>query len=453
MTRKKKITLGCLGLLLAGLAVLSYVRWNVWFGNPPEAPYAPQPTPSRVLLTFGNDGALSRNVSWQCDSVLHTSHLELAADDDTAVICIPATGEVFHSRSGKGAFYVARLTHLVDGQCYHYRVVTDGKYSPWYRFTAKDAGADRNFSFLYFGDVQDTIGGIAHREIMKAWQAHPEVDFAVFGGDLTERPTDEYWNETFRDLDTIGQQLPILCATGNHEYLKYPIRKLERRFSLVFSYFLQSMVGKNQVYALRFGNLQLCLLDSNRELPYLLQQNNWLEQQVKGDGARWNVVVLHHPIYSAKSGSNNLMQRWAFASTLNDYADLVLQGHEHAYARMTRHDEDGHPTTPVYTVSHCSPKQYRIEFDERFDRFGTGTQFYQLIAVRGDTLQMNTFDAATGRLYDRVDIVKGMHDQVRIVDEGKRIPEILRFTPRPGNKKDAAFADRIRDYKRRKGIR
>ena len=225
MTRKKKITLGCLGLLLAGLAVLSYVRWNVWFGNPPEAPYAPQPTPSRVLLTFGNDGALSRNVSWQCDSVLHTSHLELAADDDTAVICIPATGEVFHSRSGKGAFYVARLTHLVDGQCYHYRVVTNGKASPWYRFTAKDAGADRNFSFLYFGDVQDTIGGIAHREIMKAWQAHPEVDFAVFGGDLTERPTDEYWNETFRDLDTIGQQLPILCATGTHEYLKNPIRQ------------------------------------------------------------------------------------------------------------------------------------------------------------------------------------------------------------------------------------
>ena len=45
------------------------------------------------------------------------------------------------------------------------------------------------------------------------------------------------------------------------------------------------MVGKNQVYALRFGNLQLCLLDSNRELPYLLQQNSWLEQQVKDAGA------------------------------------------------------------------------------------------------------------------------------------------------------------------------
>ena len=66
---------------------------------------------------------------------------------------------------------------------------------------------------------------------------------------------------------------------------------------------------------------------------------------------------------------------------------------------------------------------------------------------------MNTYDAATGQLYDRVNIVKGEHDRVQIVDEGQQIPEILRFTPRPGNKKDAAFADRIRDYKRRKGIR
>ena len=113
-----------------------------------------------------------------------------------------------------------------------------------------------------------------------------------------------------------------------------------------------------------------------------MQQKTWLEEQMKHSPARWNVVVLHHPIYSAKSSSNNLTQRWAFASTLNDYADLVLQGHEHAYARMTRHNDEGQPTVPVYTVSHCSPKQYRIEFDERFDRFGTGTQFYQLIAVR-----------------------------------------------------------------------
>ena len=456
MKRKNKISLSILSLLVAGLGILCYVRWGVWFGNPPEAPYTTAPTPHRVLLTFGNDGPLSRMVSWQADSVLHTSYLELmdASGHDEAV-CLPAEGEVFVSRSGKTAFYHVAIEKLQPGHQYRYRAVTNEQSSPWYHFSMPSGDVEKpgRFSFLYFGDVQDSIGGISNRLVREAWKAHPETEFVVFGGDLCERPTDAFWAETFHSIDSIAQTLPTLVCTGNHEYLKYPIRRLERRFSLVFSYFLQSMVGENQVYALNYGNLQLCLLDSNREWPYLMQQKTWLEEQMKHSPARWNVVVLHHPIYSAKSSSNNLTQRWAFASTLNDYADLVLQGHEHAYARMTRHNDEGQPTVPVYTVSHCSPKQYRIEFDERFDRFGTGTQFYQLIAVRGDTLQMNTYDAATGQLYDRVNIVKGEHDHVQIVDEGQQIPEILRFTPRPGNKKDAAFADRIRDYKRRKGIR
>lgn len=453
MTRKKIISLAAVLVAVAALGVLCALRWEVWFGNPPEPPYAPQVRPARVLLSFGNDGALSRNVSWQCDSVLKHSYLELETPGEGGAVDIPAEGEVFESRNGKAAYYVARLTNLNPGRCYRYRAVTNGKASPWYDFMVEDAAPNRDFSFLYFGDVQDSIGGIAHRQIMSAWRAHPDADFAVFGGDLTERPTDAYWNETFRDLDTIGQELPILCVTGNHEYLKYPIRKLERRFSLVFSYFLRSMQGKNQVYTLRYGDLQLYFLDSNREWPYLLQQNDWLKEQTAASTARWNVVVLHHPVYSAKSASNNLMQRWAFGTTIKDYADLVLQGHEHVYARMTQHDEDGKATTPVYTVSHCSPKHYRIEFGSRFDRYGTGEQYYQYVAVRGDTLRMDTYDAVTHALYDRVAIVKGVHDRATVLDEAHDIPERLLFTPRPNNKKDAAFVERIREYKRRKGIR
>jgi len=134
------------------------------------------------------------------------------------------------------------------------------------------------------------------------------------------------------------------------------------------------------------------------------------------------------------------------------FVDLVLQGHEHAYARMTQW-EDGKRVPPVYTVSHCSPKFYRIHFDERFDRYGTGRQIYQHIAVHGDTLSMNAYDARTGKLYDRVDVVKGFHDNPTIIDRAKGIPEILDFTPQPGNKKDAAFAERIREYKAQKGLK
>lgn len=455
MKRKNKISLSILSLLVAGLGILCYVRWGVWFGNPPEAPYTTAPIPHRVLLTFGNDGPLSRMVSWQADSTLHDARLELIdLSDHEEIFSLPATGEVFASRSGKTAFYHVALDKLQSGHQYRYRAVTNGQSSPWYHFEmpAGDLEKSGNFSFLYFGDVQDSIGGISNRLVLNAWKAHPETEFVVFGGDLCERPTDAFWHESFLSIDSIAQTLPVLICTGNHEYLKYPIRKLERRFSLIFPYFLRSMVGENQVYNLSYHDARIYLLDSNRELPFLLTQRNWLEQKMKEHPARWNIVVLHHPIYSTKSNTNNLMQRLTFADVVNENADLVLQGHEHAYARMMRHTPKGEATTPLFTVSHCSPKHYRIEFSERFDRFGTGTQYYQQISIHGDTLSMRTFDAQTQQLYDAVDIVKGEHDRPTLIDRARSIPERLEFTPRPGNKKDAKFAARIADYKKKKGL-
>ena len=64
--RKRNIILTIVVLVVVGLGIWAYSRWDVWFGNPPEAPYTASKTPSRVLLTFGNEGELSRMVSWMC---------------------------------------------------------------------------------------------------------------------------------------------------------------------------------------------------------------------------------------------------------------------------------------------------------------------------------------------------------------------------------------------------
>lgn len=455
MKRKTRLSLTALAFLLTGLVILTIARWETWFGNPPEAPYLPANRPERILLTFGNDGPQSRMLSWICDTVVRSSHVELQDSILGTEQCVAAQGEIFVSRSGKGAYYRATLPQLEPGHVYRYRVCSGTTHSPWHRFVMplRDMAQPDDFELLYFGDVQDTLGGNTHRLVMDAWRMHPEAEFVLLGGDLIERPTHTYWNEAFRGLDSLAQSLPILATTGNHEYLKYPIRKLERRFALTFPYFLASQVGQNHVYTLPYREAQFYLLDSNRELPYLNTQRNWLSQAFENSRARWNIVVLHHPIYSAKGKSNNFLQRMFFADLINDNADLVLQGHEHAYARMTQHDEQGRATTPLYLVSHCSPKHYRIQLDERFDRYGTGHQYYQSICVSGNTLSLRTYDAHTQELYDAVDIVKGEHDQATIVDRAQNIPERLDFQPHPGNKKDAAFAQRIADYKRKKGLK
>ncbi|MBQ6167844.1 MAG: metallophosphoesterase family protein [Muribaculaceae bacterium] len=443
-SRRKLKTLAALLLLLA-VTVWVASRWQVWFGNPEELAVKPLSAPGHVLLTFGNEDELSRNVSWQCDTVLSPSWLELVCDGDTTRI--QADGEVFESRNGKAAYYVARLRQLKPASHYSYRVFSGNEFSPWYAFQTYAPGRNR-FSFLYVGDVQDIIGGIANSLLMNAWAHHPEVEFLVCGGDLTERPANQYWAETFRTLDSIGQSIPVLNVTGNHDYFKGVVRRLERRFPLVFSYFLDSKQEENMVYTLNYGDAQLFVLDSNREFFHLWTQRQWLKEQLEKSKAKWKILVLHHPLYSIKKKNNNLIQRWMFDDLVRQYSvDLVLQGHEHAYARMIGGlSKNNRPAVPVYTVSHCSPKNYRIRFDERFDKFGISSRYYQVVNVSGDTLAMATYDANTHALYDSLRVVIGPYAWHIVQDLGKDIPEYMEFTPDPNNKKDQKFAKRIQEY-------
>ena len=95
-----------------------------------------------------------------------------------------------------------------------------------------------------------------------------------------------------------------------------------------------------------------------------------------------------------------------FNDLLEDYGvDLVLQAHEHAYARMTAH-EDGKAVTPVYTVSHCSPKNYEIYENDRYDKSITSSRFYQTVHISGDTLTLAAYEVYHHSLCDSLQIIK-----------------------------------------------
>lgn len=459
--RKVRYALVAVSVIL--LLLWMHSRWDVWFAMPDEPPYVASAKPYRVMLTFGDGTELTRNVSWQCGDSVETAFVELERHShvdggccdgeqaDTAwttPVRIAASGEVFESRSGRAAYYVARLRQLDWDACYRYRVCTGGRYSSWHTFVMP-SHARAHVSFIYIGDVQDTIRGAANGLLREAFRRHPDAECLVCGGDMTERPSDNYWAETFRALDGIRQSMPVLCATGNHDYLKGIPLRLERRFSLVFSYFLDSMVGENQVFAQRLGDVELFVLDSNREANYLLAQRRWLDERLAQSTARWKILVVHHPLFSIKGSTQNIVERWMFNDVVEaGGVDLVLQGHEHAYARMTRH-VDGVATTPVYTVSHCSPKNYRIEFDERFDKFGISSRYYQTVRICGDTLQLAAYEVYGHTLYDSLAIIKHAGERPTIVDEGRSIPEYMEYTPDPQKKKEVEFARRISEYCKR----
>lgn len=434
------IILAC--LLIFGIAFWIYSRWDAWFANPVEPPYISKEKPSRIMLTFGDSIGESRNVNWQCGALLHPSFLELADLTEKTLQTIPAEGKIYASQGGVTSYYVAKLRGLKAGHRYAYRVCTAGFYSKVYDFTVQNRL--ESTEFIYVGDIQDSIAGIANQLLRKAFSHHPKAEFLVCGGDLIERPLDCYWTEMFQTLDSIAQHMPILTVTGNHDYWKGITCTLDPRFTLVHSFYQDSQVDDNQVFTTRYGDIQFFALDSNREIWHLWKQRGWLQKQLSASNAKWKIIITHHPLHSIASSTNNLIQQWMFDDLARTYGvDVILQGHEHAYARMRSNQQ----TIPVYTVSHCSPKNYRIEFDEEtFDRYGSGSRYYQKIRTHLDTLFLTAYDAHSGLLYDSLRIIKD-NRQLRVTDDALHIPEVIEFCPDSTKRTDLQFAERIRRYK------
>jgi 3',5'-cyclic AMP phosphodiesterase CpdA len=152
-------------------------------------------------------------------------------------------------------------------------------------------------------------------------------------------------------------------------------------------------------------------------------QTEWLRSTLreaeKTGEIRWTVVTFHHPMFSSGEGRNNEDLRAAWRPLFDAYnVDLVLQGHDHTYARgQTQNLKQGvSARSPaggtVYVNSVSGAKMYEIKPDrwENFDgiemqRGGENTQLYQVVRVGADTIKFRAY-TATGKPYDAFDLVR-----------------------------------------------
>lgn len=428
MSSRKKIKWGIALFLVVGLGIWISCRWSVWFGNPPEFPYETRPEPHRVLLTMGTNGPHSRIVTWQADTMAQEGKLMvymLPEGRKEIAYIYEASCEVVETRGGKVAFYRAafnldNLCHSVNG--YRFSVETAGKKSGIYEIGLPDS-KDAT-SFIFMGDVQDTARGLSHNLFKAIDRQHADADFWLFGGDLVERPIDGYWQVAFDDLDTVASAKPVLAISGNHEYLKGLVKQLDPRFGQVFGYYQNSKVGDNHVFSFAYGGARFFLLDSNTDAWNLPAQRSWLEEQLQNCTEKWKIVVLHHPLHSNKGKHYNPMVKWAFGGLVKKYGvDLVLQAHEHVYARWNDKDEQGNYLAPLYLSTYCSPKQYQLHFSVSEDRIGTNDRFYQRITYNADSLSIWTYTATDHKPYDHVCITKSDSVGYRVDDFFKDVPQ------------------------------
>ena len=391
-------------LVLAGIVICA-LRWKAWFGNQPEAKYDVPDYPHNIVLTYGEKAAISRTVSWRAGEEVQPSELQLLRWRQQDTLIFQAEGDVIKSRMGKAAYYRVILDSLAAGN-YSYRCCNPDFCSDWYSlYVPEHSGKQSMQEFLVFGDVQDKKGEASAFMFDQAFfnfqlnSQNPALAGMIFVGDIIERPANKYWQIFFSSLNGKQTEIPVIAATGNHEYLKGMHKVLDTRWTSIFGNPENGPERFSETtYFIDFPNCRIIVLDTDAlQLfsDYTVMQT-WLRKVLSERNNSWKIVVMHHPVYAAGKGRDNFAIRWVFHQPLKK-ADVVLCGHDHNYMRKT--DKSG---KPVYILTNSSEKFYEPKAEIEADCYASNLRFYEDMKVYADSLRIDTWNVETDSIFDSV---------------------------------------------------
>jgi 3',5'-cyclic AMP phosphodiesterase CpdA len=250
----------------------------------------------------------------------------------------------------------------------------------------------------------------------------PKAEFMLHAGDLINQDdNDQEWGEWFYAGGWINQTMPTVATPGNHEYDREGELSPMWRTHFTFpengpqdgDLDLSETAYYFDYQGVRFISIDSHAMSSSTAEDVANAQAEWLIETLEGNPNRWTIVFHHHPVFTASE--NRRDHAWlssTFKPIYEDYGvDLVLQGHDHSYARgdnlgtglSSYRSEDG----PVYVVSVAGPKMYTSDADWA-DVTGGNTQLYQLIDVSNKEIRYRAF-SADGQAYDSFNIRKHNH--------------------------------------------
>lgn len=428
---------------------------TAWADSPtrvhsPGAPYAASSLADRIVLTPGADPSTQMGVAFRTDLNQQTAQLELGPalagpTLDAKARAVTGQTQRLDAENGPALYHHVSLNDLQPDTAYVYRVKGSAGWSEWLQFHTAKAAFDP-FTFIYLGDTQNDILSIASRTTRQALRSVANPALIVHAGDLVAQGNtlshDDEWGEWNQVGGYAYAGTPQLPAAGNHEYLDAKradgseTRRLGPHFPLQFVLPDNGAEGvKETSYVVDYQGVRFIVLDGTAalDLGTLPAQTSWLERNLKDSKARWNIVVVHQPIYTCARPGDTEPLKSEWKPLLERYGvDMVLQGHDHCYSRLT--DEAGRdasakaraadaPIGPVYMVSVVGSKAYGLNDRARRqgDRIAEQTQLYQTIAVEENSLAVRTF-TADGALYDAFDIERDAAGEKRLRESATPLP-------------------------------
>jgi 3',5'-cyclic AMP phosphodiesterase CpdA len=227
--------------------------------------------------------------------------------------------------------------------------------------------------------------------------------------------------------------VPAVPVAGNHEYSRVSAAPNEQRRALSQLWRPQWRLPQvadlpadlqETAYAVRYtDDLHVFVIDTMG--ADLKVQAAWLDRELANSKARWRVATFHHPVFSSGRDRDDRMRRDILLPVLKKHdVDLVLQGHDHTYARggipqtperLSAQGSAAGAIGPMFVNSVSGPKQYvwrqegwkdYAEHGVQLQRKGENSQFFQVIRIDGERLAYEAW-TVDGQLYDAFALEKG----------------------------------------------
>ncbi|MCP2265871.1 fibronectin type III domain-containing protein [Promicromonospora thailandica] len=317
----------------------------------------PEPTASVTDLVLGIGATeAERNLAWYTDvDTEQVAQIAPAGEVTGGVfpadaVSVPATG----GPSSSGELYRhATFTGLEENTAYSYRVGAEGAWSAVHTFRTRDF--DGAFDFLFFGDPQlgssgnlarDTEGWVDTLDVATA--AYPRTEMLFSAGDQVESASSEAQYEAFLSTDHL-RQIPFVANNGNHDVGNKAYRQHFNTPNLDETAGPGSGTSSGGDYWFVYKDVLFLNLNSNSR-DYASHERFVRDVIAEhGDDARWKVVSFHHSIYSVGPHATDgdvIDRRGTWPTLFSEVGvDLVLQGHDHSYARsyLIRNGEKADP--------------------------------------------------------------------------------------------------------------
>lgn len=303
--------------------------------------YAPSGFPDRIVVLPGADPATMLSVAWRTDARVTTPRVQISVAKDSPDLAdqareVPAQTRTLKSENGLAHHHHARVEGLQPDTLYAYRVQGRDTWSEWFHIRTASR-EPRPFSFLYFGDAQNSVKSLYSRVIREAWRREPQAALMIHAGDLIsgrDGRDDDEWGEWFDAGGFLHATALVVPAAGNHEHDDEEDNRGVEHYVLKSSWPAQFPVPLNgsaqlphTTYSFDYQGVRFIALDSTSALndDTVAVQAAWLETLLKDNSNRWTVVTYHHPMVSASLDRDNppLREHWRPLFERYD-VDLVL---------------------------------------------------------------------------------------------------------------------------------